>query len=94
MKSDVDQIDEDFHNQLFEKVTDGDGDINGSELQNLTFPLACHYDVFISYSHIDEKVAWGLYSFLRSKKLKVFLDSTIWHSADKLLREMIIGIAD
>lgn len=85
---DVNRIDDVFYNQLLNEVTDVDGDINGSELQNLTLSLSNHYDVFISYSHLDEKVAFGLYSFLKSKKLKVFLDSTIWHSADKLLREI------
>ena len=87
-KAEIDLIDDNFYNQLLNKVTDGNGDINGSQLQYLTFPLDEHYDVFISYSHLDEKVALGLYSFLRNRNLRVFLDSTIWHSADRLLREI------
>lgn len=63
--------------------------IDGSNLQSLNFPFdESAYNVFISYSHDDEKEAFFLYQWLTSNGLTCFLDSTIWHSADSLLKEI------
>jgi len=76
----------DFYMKILEKVTDEKGVIDGSNLQGMTFPFdSLNYDVFISYSHNDEAEALYLATLLRKKGLKVFLDSTIWYSADGLL---------
>lgn len=75
-----------FYQAILRSVTDEHGVIDGSNLQNLNFPFErSHYDVFISYSHNDEDIALYLAAYLRSKRLNVFLDSTIWNSADSLL---------
>lgn len=83
---------QEFYARILETCTH-DGVIDGSDLSNLNFPFdndeksPKHYDVFISYSHNDEQYARYLYWFLTSQcKLSVFLDSTIWHSADALLK--------
>lgn len=83
---------QDFYMRILESCTH-DGVIDGSDLSSLNFPFdqdennPIHYDVFISYSHNDEQYARYLYWFLTSQcKLSVFLDSTIWHSADALLK--------
>lgn len=76
----------DFYKKILEKVTDEKGVIDGSNLQGMTFPFdSLNYDVFISYSHNDEAEAMYLATLLRKKGLKVFLDSTVWYSADGLL---------
>ena len=75
-----------YYNKLLKRVTDENGIINGSELRDNVFPIEKeeHFDVFISYSHNDEENAYGLYKYLTDKGLHVFLDSTVWYSADKL----------
>jgi hypothetical protein len=46
-------------------------------------------DVFISYSHQDQDLATGLAGWLRDElKLRVFVDSAIWGSADQLLKNI------
>lgn len=75
-----------FYKGLLEQTTGADGIIDGSDLKALNFPFdRSHYDVFISYSHNDEKYAGYLYSYLTKCGLRCFLDSTIWNSADALL---------
>lgn len=75
-----------FYEAILESVTDQNGVIDGSNLQGMTFPFdSLNYDVFISYSHNDEAEAMYLATLLRKKGLKVFLDSTVWYSADGLL---------
>lgn len=65
------------------------GILDGSNLQKQTFPFDSNeYDVFISYSHNDEELAYLLYQYLTDSNLKCFLDSTIWYSADDLLKEI------
>lgn len=83
---------QDFYEKILEACTH-DGVIDGADLSALNFPFdtnpdtPVHYDVFISYSHLDEKKARYLYWFLTTRcKLRVFVDSTIWHSADSLLK--------
>lgn len=75
-----------FYEAILESVTDQNGVIDGSNLKGLTFPFdKANYDVFISYSHNDEPEALYLATYLRKKGLTVFLDSTVWYSADGLL---------
>ena len=83
---------QDFYKKILEACTH-DGIIDGADLSALNFPFdinndsPIHYDVFISYSHLDEEEAEYLHWFLTTQcKLHVFLDSTIWHSADLLLK--------
>lgn len=77
---------ETFYKSILESVTGEDGTIDGSNLQRMIFPFDCNnYDVFISYSHNDEEEALYLATYLRKKGLSVFIDSTIWYSADSLL---------
>lgn len=83
---------QDFYEKILETCTQ-DGVIDGADLSALNFPFdinnntPIHYDVFISYSHLDEESAKYLYWFLTARcNLHVFLDSTIWHSADSLLK--------
>lgn len=77
-----------FYQQLIETCKDTDGCINGAELSGLIFPFEHDkYDVFISYSHNDIRAAKYLYHYLTYKcEFRVFMDSTIWNSADGLLR--------
>ncbi len=81
-----------FYKSILKSVTTASGVIDGSNLQGMVFPFDCkYYDVFISYSHDDEDEALYLATYLRDKGLTVFLDSTIWYSADGLL-DAIDGI--
>lgn len=75
-----------FYKSILKSVTSPSGVIDGSNLQGMVFPFdKSYYDVFISYSHNDEPEALYLATYLREKGLKVFIDSTIWYSADGLL---------
>lgn len=75
-----------FYEAILASVTDNNGVIDGSNLKRLTFPFdKVNYDVFISYSHNDESEALYLATYLRRNGLSVFLDSTVWYSADGLL---------
>lgn len=83
---------QEFYEKILEACTNG-GVIDGADLSALNFPFDDNhdtpalYDVFISYSHLDEGKARYLYWFLTVQcNLHVFLDSTIWHSADLLLK--------
>lgn len=79
---------ESFYKGIISKCRKDDV-IEGSDLQTLNFPFdESAYNVFISYSHDDEKEAFFLYQWLTSHGLSCFLDSTIWHSADSLLKEI------
>lgn len=77
-----------FYKDILVITTGKDGIIDGSMLQQLDFPsLRKEYDVFISYSHNDEDDALYLASWLQSYcGLNCFLDSTVWHGADDLLK--------
>lgn len=78
-----------FYKGIIRKCKTDDDVIDGSNLQLLNFPFEDKaYNVFISYSHNDEKDAFFLYQWLSSHGLTCFLDSTIWHSADGLLKEI------
>lgn len=88
----LDQVDteKDFYSDILNYVAGEDGVLDGTQLQNLDFPsLRREYDVFISYSHNDEDEALYLASWLTNHcRLTCFLDSTVWHSADALLKEI------
>lgn len=63
-----------------------DGDISGSKIQEEWFPQI-DVDVFISHSHNDEEMALGLAGWLKENfGLSTFIDSTVWKSADALLK--------
>lgn len=84
----ITDLSNDFYNRILSEVTEN-GIIDGSNLSKLVFPFDREqYDVFISYSHNDEDDAEYLYHYLQSQGLNCFLDSTIWHSADNLLRKI------
>lgn len=72
--------------KIIAKVKDSDGIINGEELTNVWFPTD-NYDVFLSYSHDDAELALILAGMLKNTfKLNVFIDQSVWGSADKLLK--------
>ena len=79
---------ENFYNDILKYSTGEDGIIDGSKLQSLNLPsISKEYDLFISYSHNDEEYALFLASWLNNYcGLSCFLDSTIWHSANALLK--------
>lgn len=67
------------------------GIINGKNIQEHWFPQI-EADVFISYSHDDEKKALSLAGFLKTEMdLDVFIDAAVWGYADELLRELDIA---
>lgn len=83
---DKEKENEKFYQGILRQCMEKNGTINGSNLQNLNFPFeGQEYNIFISYSHNDEGAAAYLYRWFTSHGLSCFLDSTIWHSADKLL---------
>ena len=79
---------EEFYRDILNIAMGDDGIIDGSKLQKLDFPsVQKEYDVFISYSHNDEDLALYLASWLSNYcGLSCFLDSTVWHGADDLLK--------
>lgn len=64
------------------------GSIDGSKLQNDWFPdIKAH--VFLSHSHIDEKLAISIAGWLNKNfDLDVFIDSCVWRHCDDLLNEI------
>lgn len=65
-----------------------DGTLNGSDMQNSWFPQI-HADVFISHSHNDKEKAIALAGWLKHTfGLDVFIDSSVWGSADELLKKI------
>lgn len=63
-------------------------ELNGEKLVQAFFPCDEEYDIFLSHSHNDQEAALKLKTFLSSLGFKVFLDSEIWGSADKLLKDI------
>lgn len=60
--------------------------LSGTNITNEWFPQS-QWDVFISHSHADEKLAIHLAAWLNRKfGLNVFIDSFVWGSADELLK--------
>lgn len=74
---------------LKEYIRNNEGKIiNGDFIEKVWFP-DMEPDIFISHSHIDEKIALKM-KFLLEKKfdLSVFVDSVIWGNANDLLWEL------
>lgn len=78
---------EDLKNVIMDSFNDDTGVIDGEYLENHYFP-SIKSDVFISYSHNDERLAQTLTKLLESVGLNVFLDSQVWGSADALLKQI------
>ncbi len=81
----------DFYDALLQRCTRADGTIDGSNLQQLTFPFdKPNYDVFISHSHLDSdrEKALYLYAWFKRCGLTCFIDEVLWKSSDKLLRKI------
>lgn len=84
-----------IYNVQMQKVKDGiskfildDGSINGSDMQNSWFPQI-HADVFISHSHNDKEKAIAFAGWLKHTfNLDAFIDSSVWGSADELLKKI------
>ncbi|MFV1848460.1 hypothetical protein ACNJRW_19935 [Stenotrophomonas maltophilia] len=65
-----------------------DGSLDAKELSKAWFP-AIKADVFISHSHNDEAKALRLAGWLEQHfGLNSFIDSTVWNSADALLKKI------
>lgn len=63
-----------------------DGSLDGETMQNSWFPQI-KADVFLSHSHNDKEKAIALAGWLKGTfGLNVFLDSSVWGSADALLK--------
>lgn len=68
----------------FLKTLDGQV-LDADKIKNIFFPNS-EAHIFLSHSHSDESLALRLKFYLERKyKLRVFDDSTVWGSADKLL---------
>lgn len=66
-----------------------DGVIDGTKLQRDWFPIKQKFNVFLSHSHNDEKLAISLAGFLKKElKLNTFIDSCLWSYSNDLLREI------
>ena len=66
-----------------------DGIIDGTKLQENWFPTKQKFDVFLSHSHNDEKLAICLAGFLKEKlDLDTFIDSCLWRYSNDLLKEL------
>lgn len=65
-----------------------DGSLDGSKIQANWFP-EIKADVFISHSHQDKNLAFGLAWFLKEHfGLKAFIDSAVWGYANDLLKDI------
>lgn len=81
----VDYYSQDFKNMI-------SGNINGSELQELCFPvnrIASNFDIFISHSHkdFDDVVLFSGWLKL-TYNINCFIDACYWQYANKLLRKI------
>lgn len=74
--------------EALEKYTNPNGSLDAELLSKRWFPQV-KSDVFISHSHDNEAQALGLAGWLKAKfGLNAFVDSTVWDSADGLLRKI------
>ena len=71
-------------NFLLEEFKIDENEINGDKIVEKVFPNKEKYEIFISHSHNDKKLA----NFLKINGYRVFLDSEIWGSADSILKEI------
>ena len=62
--------------------------LNGTQIQNDWFPTV-NADIFLSHSHMDEKLVIGLAGWLYKKfGLISFIDSCVWGYANDLLKDI------
>lgn len=74
--------------EALEKYTNANGSLDAASLSKRWFPMV-QSDVFISHSHDNEAEALGMAGWLKTEfGLNAFVDSTVWKSADGLLREI------
>jgi hypothetical protein len=74
--------------EALEKYTNSNGSLDATLLSKRWFPQV-QSDVFISHSHGNETQALGMAGWLKTEfGLNAFVDSTVWKSADGLLREI------
>lgn len=65
-----------------------DNSLDGSKMQEVWFPQM-HYDVFISHSHKNKKLALFLAGYLFKKfKIRSFIDSCLWGYSKNLLQDL------
>ena len=70
------------------------GIADGTRLEKEWFP-EIKADIFISHSHMDEKLAKGLAGWLYDTfGLRCFIDSCVWRNSDKLLEEIYDEYSD
>lgn len=68
--------------------TGENGELNADQLVKQWFP-ELRADVFISHSHLDKELAFGLVGWLKEKLgVTAFVDSMVWGSADELLKQI------
>lgn len=66
-----------------------DGVIDGTKLQESWFPIKQKFSIFLSHSHVDEKLAISLAGFLKKElNLNTFIDSCFWGYSNHLLRKI------
>lgn len=69
------------------KFVNAEGSIDGTRLQNEWFPTTFKFDVFLSHSHDDEKLAISLAGYLyKELGIKTFIDSCLWGYSNEMLR--------
>lgn len=74
--------------QKLQMYTGQNGELNADQLVKQWFP-ELRADVFISHSHLDKELAFGLVGWLKEKLgVTAFVDSMVWGSADELLKQI------
>lgn len=74
--------------QKIENYTNPEGTIEADKIMDEWFPKE-NYDIFLSHSHADEKLAIKIAIWLKRKfNLSCFIDSLVWGYSDDLLREI------
>lgn len=85
-----------YESEKFEKPSGLDffsvlneGTLDGNKIIEKWFPNNITYDIFLSHSHKDRKLALKIADVLEKKhNLKVFVDSNIWGNSIDLLKEV------
>ncbi|WP_314082007.1 toll/interleukin-1 receptor domain-containing protein [Capnocytophaga gingivalis] len=66
-----------------------EGTLDGNKIIEKWFPNNIKYDIFLSHSHKDRKLALKIADVLEKEhNLKVFVDSNIWGNSIDLLKEI------
>lgn len=94
--SEYESIGQEYYNQMkiniqkpLKEFIAVDGVIDGTKLQQDWFPIKQNFNVFLSHSHSDEKLAISLAGFLKNElKLNTFIDSCLWSYSNDLLRKI------